>query len=398
MELMAPPPSPGSAPATPPRVVRILAIDDEPGIRELLDRELTLQGYKVETACDGLDALQKIEAGRFQLAVCDINMPGLGGLEVLAALRERDPDIEVIMVTGYATVEIAVEAMRKGAYDFIQKPFNLQELLALVEKGLEKRGLRETARLYSALEIKTKELVEAKRKLEETQMQLVQSEKLAGIGQLAAGVAHELNNPLSGILGFTQLLLEDSSMNEQQHKDLETIHVQSQRCRTIIQNLLQFSRRREPRREPLDIIPLLKATLELVKYEFSTSGIEIVQKLPASLPPIFGDSHQLQQVFLNLMTNARQAVDKTRQGRLEIETVSADDKLQIRVCDNGCGIAPAIEGKVFDPFFTTKPPGEGTGLGLSICYGILQQHDGSLRFVPTPGGGTTFIVELPFYA
>src|SRR5258708_733864 len=213
---------------------KILVIDDEPGIRDLLTRELSAQGHQVDSATDGRDGLAKIKIKKYQVALCDINMPKLGGLEALAEIRKCDAEIEVIMMTGYATVETAVDAMKQGAYDFVQKPFNLNELLALVEKSIEKSDLKSVVQ----------ELREAKKKLEETQMQLVQSEKLAGIGQLAAGVAHELNNPLSGVMGFAQLLLDDPSLTPQQRKDIETICAQSQRCRVIIQNLLQFSRRK----------------------------------------------------------------------------------------------------------------------------------------------------------
>lgn len=365
----------------------VLVIDDEPGIRNLLSQELAAQGYQVETAADGQEAIQKIDRRKFQVALCDLNMPHVGGLEVLDAIRSRDSDLEVIMMTGYGTVETAVTAMKKGAYDFVQKPFNMDEILALVEKSLEKSEFRRVIQ----------ELKETKKRLEETHIQLIQSEKLAGIGQLAAGVAHELNNPLSGVMGFAQLLLEDDKLMPQQRKDLETIYEQSKRCRTIIQNLLQFSRRENPKNEPVQLLALLQASMELVKYDLSTSGIDLVQKLPPSLPLIFGDPHQLQQVFMNLITNARQAMEGRQKSQLLIEAKQEGDKVFVCFRDNGPGIAPEIRGKIFDPFFTTKPTGKGTGLGLSICYGIVKQHRGHLCFESEVGVGTTFAVELPVY-
>ncbi len=228
-------------------------------------------------------------------------------------------------------------------------------------------------------------------------MQLIQSEKLAGIGQLAAGVAHELNNPLSGVMGFAQLLLDDPALTPQQRKDVETICGQSQRCRVIIQNLLQFSRRKEPLSEPVDLAPLIKATVDLVNYDFSTSGIELLQHVPTSLPMVFADPNQLQQVFLNLITNARQAFEGRKQGKLTIEGEEQKGRVLLHFIDDGPGIPAAILGKIFDPFFTTKPPGKGTGLGLSICYGIVQQHHGDLRVKSQPGAGTTFTLELPIF-
>ncbi len=366
---------------------KILVIDDEPGIRDLLTQELTAQGYGVESAVDGLEALEKMKHKKYQVALCDLNMPKLGGMQALEEIRKRDAEIEVIMMTGYATVETAVDAMKKGAYDFVQKPFNLNEVMALVEKSIEKSDLKSIVQ----------QLREAKKKLEDTQMQLVQSEKLAGIGQLAAGVAHELNNPLSGVLGFAQLLLDDPGLTPQQRKDIETICAQSQRCRVIIQNLLQFSRRKDPVTEPVDLAPLLQTTIDLLKYDFSTSGIELIQRVPASLPMVFGDPSQLQQIFLNLITNARQAMGSQKKGRLLIEGEEKQGHVLLHFKDDGPGIAPEVRGKIFDPFFTTKPVGQGTGLGLSICYGIAKQHHGDLSVQSELGSGATFTLELPLF-
>jgi len=366
-------------------MAKILVIDDEPGIRDLLGRELSLSGHEVLTAGNGAQALEQVHAGKFQLAICDINMPDMNGLEVLEAVHQIQPEMEFLMMTGYGTVETAVSAMKKGAYDFVQKPFDLGELLALVDKCLEKSGLRTVIQ----------ELREAKKKLEEAQAQLVQSEKLASIGQLAAGVAHELNNPMSGIMGFTQLLLEDKTLSEQQRHDLETIYTQSQRCRTIIQNLLQFSRRHDPKKAKLDLGIVLQATIDLIKYDFSSSGIAIERSIPSDLPVILGDPQQLQQVFLNLLVNARQAMDGRPKSQVVITVAYKAGEITVQVQDNGPGIPQEIIGKIFDPFFTTKPVGQGTGLGLSICHGIIQQHQGTIDVASDGATGTTFVVKLP---
>src|SRR5258706_343503 len=364
---------------------KILVIDDEAGIRDLLTRELSSEGYWTASAVNGLEAMEKIGQEKYQIALCDLNMPKLGGLKVLEEIRKLDQEIEVIIMTGYASIDTAVEAMKQGAYDFVQKPFNLIEVLALVEKCLEKSELKSVVQ----------QLRIAKKTLEETQMQLIQSEKLAGIGQLAAGVAHELNNPLSGVMGFAQLMLDDRTLSVQQKNDVQTIYTQSQRCKTIIQNLLQFCRRKEAAQEVLDLVPLLQTTVNLVQYDFSTSGIELTQNLPPSLPLVLGDANQLQQVFLNLITNARQAMEKQIKGRLIIDSQCEGSKLSVRLSDNGPGIPADILGKIFDPFFTTKAPGKGTGLGLSISYGIVKNHHGDLRVESRLAEGSTFIIELP---
>jgi len=366
----------------------VLVVDDEAGIRQLLREELIGNGYGVECAIDGTDALPRVIPGKFRVALCDMNMPKLSGLAMLERLRERDPDLEVIMMTGFGTVEAAVEAMKKGAYHFVQKPLNVKEISALVEKSLEKSELRRTIQ----------ELRMTQRKLEEAQTQLVQSEKLAGIGQLAAGIAHELNNPLTGIVGFSQLLLGDQTVKGQHRKDIETIHTQAQRSRVIIRNLLQFSRRERVEGKPVSIEPILRSVIDLTRYEFAEAKLTIVTQFAKSLPAVKAEANQLQQVFLNIVTNARQALEEKRGvGRLTIEVGRRGKRVFIRFIDNGPGIPEEIRNKIFDPFFTTKSPGKGTGLGLSICHGILQQHHGSISVDSRAGEGATFRIELPVH-
>ena len=165
----------------------------------------------------------------------------------------------------------------------------------------------------------------------------------------------------------------------------------------IVQNLLQFSRRRDPKREPLDLIPVLRATLDLVAYELNTSGVKLHLKMPSSLPAIYGDANQIQQIFINLITNAQQAMARRPEQILSIEAGHTDNHVYIQMSDTGCGIAPAHISKIFDPFFTTKPVGQGTGLGLSICYGIVQQHGGKITASSKLDQGTTFRMELPIH-
>ncbi len=528
--------------------VKILVVDDERGIRDMLCNELGAAGYEVAKAADGAAALELMRGERFEVAICDINMPRMDGLKTLETMKKMDPDMEVIMATGYGSVETAVTAMKMGAYDYLQKPFHLSEMFALVRKALEKSDLRAVvgvyeaskavfdsldlgvllpticrigkdvlraddvsimleeddgtlrlaasaglegvvkesarlslgervagraaqwkqpllivgplekdprfadvpslrdvkssivyplaiggqvlgvltfnrlrqevpfsapdlrnatiigsqiaqavynAKLYRQLESRMAQLETAYRDLEETKNQLVQSEKLAAIGQLAAGVAHELNNPLTGIMGFAQLLLQEEGLSGQQKEDLEGIYKQSQRCRQIIQNLLQFSHRKEPKREPTQMVSLVESTLRLVRYDLVTSGVSVVHEAAEGLPRISADPNQLQQVFLNLLTNARQALEGRKDGRIVIKSEADGERVRVTFQDNGCGIPAEHINKVFDPFFTTKPVGKGTGLGLSISYGIVQQHGGTLRVESEPGQGTRFILEFP---
>ncbi|MFC1521522.1 sensor histidine kinase [Elusimicrobiota bacterium] len=262
-----------------------------------------------------------------------------------------------------------------------------------------KEGERRVREQYEKqLENKIEELKKANIRLEETQSQLIQSEKLAAIGELAAGVAHELNNPMTGILGFAQILLQGKNLNAQQKEDLESICSQSERCSQIIRNLLQFSRRREPQREAVNPISMLEAAIKLVRYEFSTSGVEITCNFPNSVPPpVYADPSQLQQVILNMLTNAKQAMEDKKPGKLSIQAGYTDEKVDLKFTDNGSGISANNLPRIFDPFFTTKPVGKGTGLGLSISYGIIEHHGGTINVDTEEGKGTTFTIELPVY-
>ncbi len=518
---------------------KILVVDDEAGMRDMLSYELSAHGHEIAAAASGEEALGRIGKENFDLVICDIKMPRMGGLELLAAVKKAVPDLEVVMTTGYGTVETAVSAMKMGAYDFVQKPFNLDEILAVTEKALEKgeikamlgiyemsnpvfsslnleellpvmsrlavrllqadeayilladksgslqiaagggeagrgkarlslceraaaglprekafevidgppgkdprfsdvagledirsalvfplvvagRGLgilnvNRTARQepFSAAAIRHaslfcaqiaqaannailyRELDEKMREVQKMQGQLVEAEKLGAIGRLAAGVAHEINNPLSSIRGFSELLLRSSNLSPQERKDVETIAEQSRRCGEIVQNLLRFSSDRKGKEERVDMERLAQASLQLMKHDLLRDKIEVETSFPKDLPAVQGDPLQLERVYLNLITNARQAMQRKGSGLLRISAAHEGGRVVLRFEDNGCGIPPEDLNKVFDPFFTTKPVGQGTGLGLSISYGIIRRYMGDIAVHSRVGEGTTFTVSLP---
>ncbi len=227
------------------------------------------------------------------------------------------------------------------------------------------------------------------------QAKLMHTEKMAAVGQLVSGVAHEVNNPLTAILGFADLMLENPEVPQPAKKDLRIIIQEAQRTKQIVQNLLSFARQMPPQRKPMQVNQILRRTLALRVYDFTNHGVEIKERLDDELPEIVGDSHQLQQVFLNILNNAYDAVRETgRKGCIEIESGSAGAFAEIHFRDNGPGIA--YPERIFDPFFTTKEVGKGTGLGLSICYGIVREHGGEISCHNNPGmPGATFIVRLP---
>jgi len=227
------------------------------------------------------------------------------------------------------------------------------------------------------------------------QAKLLHTEKMDAVGQLVSGVAHEVNNPLTAILGFADLLMENPEVPENARKDLHVILEQAQRTKQIVQNLLSFARQMPPQRKPVQLNTILSRTVQLRAYDLHSRGAQVVEQFDPDLPQAVGDAHQLQQVFLNILNNAYDAVrDTGRPARIEIRTASRGDFVEISFRDNGYGIS--FPERVFDPFFTTKEIGKGTGLGLSICYGIVHEHGGEIFCHNNEDGeGATFIVRLP---
>ncbi|HUK91020.1 MAG TPA: ATP-binding protein, partial [Blastocatellia bacterium] len=228
-----------------------------------------------------------------------------------------------------------------------------------------------------------------------------QSEKLSGLGQLVAGVAHELNNPLTSVIGYSQLALANSLADGPLKTQLQTIHQEGARARRIVQNLLSFARQHKPGRTKTDINQLLRACLDLRVYHQATSNM-IVERRLSDLPMIFADPHQLQQVFLNIIINAEQAILGAKPGGNLVVSTKVRERadgnwVEILIADDGPGIAPELLGRVFDPFFTTKDVGKGTGLGLSISYGVIKEHSGRIRVESELGKGASFIIELPVH-
>ncbi|MBZ5719414.1 MAG: PAS domain S-box protein [Acidobacteriia bacterium] len=227
------------------------------------------------------------------------------------------------------------------------------------------------------------------------QAKLMQAERLAAVGQLVSGVAHEVNNPLTAILGFADLLMENTDVPETARKDLRVILQEAQRTKQIVQNLLSFARQMPPQRKPVQLNAILRRTVQLRAYDFHSHGVEVVEQFDQELPYVIGDAQQLQQVFLNIINNAYDAVHEiARPARIEIMTTRAGNFVEVSFRDNGQGISHPD--RIFDPFFTTKEVGKGTGLGLSICYGIVREHGGEIHCHNNHGAeGATFLVRLP---
>ena len=230
----------------------------------------------------------------------------------------------------------------------------------------------------------------------QAEQQALVNAKLASVGELVSGVAHEINNPLTGIIGYAQLLTERQDVPSYVKEDLQKIYEESKRTVRIVQNLLRFARQYKSEKNLVDINELLERTLELEAYQLMTGNIQLSTKLATDIPLILADYNQLQQVILNIVTNAHQSIDTIkRKGKITVTTETIEDYVRIYIADNGPGIPMDDITRIFDPFFTTKPAGSGSGLGLSICHGIITEHGGKIYAESIPGQGTTFIIELP---
>jgi PAS domain S-box-containing protein len=236
------------------------------------------------------------------------------------------------------------------------------------------------------------------RELEDAQRQVVQAEKIASLGRLAAGVAHEINNPLAGILIYAEALLKEIADRPRWREDLQEIITQTLRCKQIVTRLLEFSRQSLGQRVLFDLNEIIRRCVDLLARQSLFHDVQIVLDLETDLPQIVGDPGELQQVCANLMINAADAM--LGKGRLDLKTraMPEPEGVILEVGDTGPGVDPEIGEKIFEPFFTTKPPGSGTGLGLSVVYGIIQRHKGTVQVTSPPGGGATFTIKLPLHA
>jgi len=281
-------------------------------------------------------------------------------------------------VIGFLTVESATPGFFKPVYAQHLQTFAVQASLAI-----------QNARLYEDLQRRMGELQEA-------QTQLVQSAKMAAVGELAAGIAHELNNPLTSVLGFAELLMLDTAPDDPDRQDLLVIAEEARRARDIVRNLLDFSRQTGSLYEMGDINQVVQESLALIRRQLEVGGIELTEFYAPALPLISLDVGRMKQVFLNLLTNAVQAMPGG--GKLDISSKRVGDEVVVRIADTGNGIPPEQLSRVFEPFFTTKPVGQGTGLGLSVSLGIVQEHGGRITVDSQPEKGSVFSIWLPVTA
>lgn len=408
---------------------RILIVDDEEAIRNLFCVALS-ERYECVTAADTPEALRLLTAQQFALVISDVQMPGLSGVELLRKIVSDFPDTAVIMISGIDRSQRVIDALRIGAFDYLLKPCDLDVLQLRVEQALERRTLLQNGKRYKKeLELHNAELSAHRARLTSLQAQLMQSEKMASLGQLAGGVAHELNNPAGFIysnmesLGHCaddlkrllsvydcallspELTAQASAIKKEIKYDevlpeLSSIITDCQdgarRIRDIVMNLRTFSRLDELESTQIDIHASMDSTIRILSQYYNSDHIALKREY-ATLPLIDCFAGQLNQVWMNLLMNAAQAIG-CGPGEVRIETGVMDEMVFVKISDTGSGIKPEDLEKIFEPFFTTKPVGVGTGLGLAISYGIITSHGGTITVASSPAKGTTFTTLIPMVA
>jgi two-component system cell cycle sensor histidine kinase/response regulator CckA len=375
---------------------RVLIVDDDEGSRRSLALVLGKKGYEVETGSTGREALQKAKDGFFDVALLDIRMPDVQGVELLAPLKETHPDIALIVMTGYASA-------------YITKPLDLDAVLSKVEDIFEKQRLIvENRRLYEAVVQELTQRLRVEEEREKVQAQLFQAQKMEAIGRLAGGIAHDFNNLLTVLLGYSEFVLECLGPGDELREDVGQIQQIAQRATALTHQLLAFSRNQPFQPQVIEFNALI-AGLEDMLRRLLGEGVKLDVTLGSDSMSIKADPGEIEQVVINLAVNARDAMPGGGTLTIWAGKVIVDQKhcqsvpearsgtfACLSVADTGMGMDQETAAHIFEPFFTTKE--RGTGLGLAVVYGIVKQHEGWIEVRSTRGEGSTFAVHLPLFA
>ena len=350
----------------------VLVVDDQQIVRDYLAEVLAIDGHRVTLAAGGSEALDRMRVDPPHVVLTDLRMAGMDGQELMRRLREIDPTVVCVVITGYGTVQHAVDLMRDGAFDVLTKPCPAPEILATIARAHAHHiALRSNAELRERLRVQ---------------------DKLAMIGKLAAGVAHELNNPLDASMRCVRMAMERTAKDPESREYLDLAHAGLLRMADIVKSLLTFSRHAaiEQKPEPLRRLTEEAVTgVQLALGEESPSIRAEIDDAVRDLPVPRG----LHQVLTNLVRNAADATGRT--GTVRVLGARDGDAVRVRVEDDGPGMPPAVLQRIFEPFFTTKAPGKGTGLGLPISARIVEKFGGAITVECPPGGGTVVSVSLP---
>ena len=404
----------------------VLIVDDDKKFTQKIKKILEKEGYNSFTAHNGKEGLEIVKNTKIDVILADIKMPVMDGIELLEKAKKLHQDIEVIMITGYGNKENAVKSLRKGAINYIYKPINIEELCIALKKAIERVDLNRN-QLYRSRELKInteiiskmnekmeKKIEERTQELSQTQTQLFQTSKLATLGEMCAGLAHEINQPLTGISLIAmniKKLIERRLLTEKEIKEaIQEISDNVKRMSNIVTHIRAFARQDIHNFIQVNVNECIKKALNLLGEQLRLHDIKIIKELDYNLPMIEGEPYQIEQVIINIISNARDALDdkekwdkemlKDWSKTMTIKTAmekhcEKGDCICIYVSDIGTGMLPEVKQKMFEPFFTKKEVGKATGLGMSISYGIVQSHKGRIYVDTKEGEGTTISVKFP---
>lgn len=405
--------------------LKILIIEDDEDdlfyIKELLNEGLGEPAPIIDHYSSIGRSLENLNPFHYDLAMFDYRLGEINGIELLRNIREQGCDIPIILFTGQGDQEVAVEAMKAGATDYLAKgKLSIESVTQSIryalglrkEEILRKQTEEKLKKSHADLTLAHKELQASMEKLKTAQNHVLRSEKLAGIGRMVAGVCHEILNPLNIISGHSQSLLIEKSNDPELCKDLDSIMEEIQRISKIINSLLKFSRKGNMEFKKADIKNELDSVLALTEKEMYLQGIRTVRKFDSNNLPVYIDTDGMRQVFLNIINNAKFAMPDGGVLTVSTEVLTPDTNwgyhqdedsntarpkniIRVKVADTGSGIRKEDFEKIFEPFFTTKPEEKGTGLGLSVSYSIIEKHGGNLEVESKLGAGTTVIIDLP---
>lgn len=382
----------------------ILVVDDELGIREGCRRVLSREGHNVVVAATGEEGWQHIQSGQFDLVLLDVMMPDINGMELLKRTVAFDPDLVCIIITGYATIELAVQAIKEGAYDFIAKPFEANTLLMTVRQGLERRRLSLAACRLAQLEAEKEALERRNAELEREALErrMQELEQLDRVkSDFTRTVAHELRAPVAAIQSYLKLMLDGYIPAEEQREYLARAEQRTSTQLELIGDLLDLARLQNPdlsiKREPVNPVESLQEVCELMNSRAQEKRIVFVASIPEKVPTISADPKHIKQLWSNLVSNAIRYTPEG--GAVSVTMEVRDGQIVTSVSDTGIGISPEELPHIFEEFYRTKAAKThsemGTGLGLSLVKRIIETYLGHIDIQSTVGKGSTFIVTLP---
>jgi two-component system sensor histidine kinase/response regulator len=368
----------------------ILVIDDEVGMREGCRRALMPHGFRVSTAENGAEGLRKLREELFDLVLVDAMMPGMSGIELLERIHHHDPDILSVMITGYATVDLAAQAMKRGAHDFLPKPFTSDELLTVVQRGLAERKRRMLLRKREEREEEDHELERARQEI--AKLDAIQS-------RFMLVVAHELRNPAGVIKNYVQLMRAGYVDEDEWDEYLEKLDLRASQLLDMLDDILELAHLKEmlgpSKLKPVETTDVLEEVVRQVQPAAAAKGLELVVRIRGK-PSMMAQRAHLQSLWANLLSNA---VRYTPSGRVKVTLFEKDGLIVSRVADTGIGISPEELARIFQEFYRSESAQAqvplGTGLGLAIVSQIVRDYQGTIQVNSVPEQGTTFTICLP---